>query len=413
MRNCDVAIVGGGIVGLACAYELSLRHPRLKVAVLEKEKALAAHQTGHNSGVIHSGIYYKPGSLKAKNCRHGKVRMEAFCRDHGIKFDTCGKVIVAVAEEDLGPLQMIFERGRANGVECELIDKGRLKELEPEAAGIKAIHVPEAGIVDYKEVCEKFADLVRDNGGEIVTGARVTGVDHQAGALHLDTDAGEVRAKYVINCAGLHCDRVARLTGQRPKVKIVPFRGEYFELRPHARKLVNNLIYPTPDPQFPFLGVHFTRSIHADEHGHQIECGPNAVPAAAREGYTLTSFNARDFAETLLYPAFWKMSLQHWRMGSGELWRSASKGAFVKALQRLLPAITADDLEPAPAGVRAQALGPDGKLLDDFAVQTGERVVNVLNAPSPAATASLSIAEHIVGLLEEQLDKPAARAAVA
>jgi L-2-hydroxyglutarate oxidase len=406
MRSCDVAIIGGGIVGLAAAREILTRRPDLSVIVLEKEPTVAAHQTGHNSGVLHSGIYYKPGSLKAINCRRGKALMEAFCREHGVPFEICGKVIVAVREADRGPLGMIFERGRANGVTCERIDGGRLRELEPEAAGVEAIHVPEAGIVDYAAVCQALARLIGGAGGVVMLNAAVQEIDREADALHVATTGGEVRAKFLVNCAGLHSDRVAKLTGQRPRVKIVPFRGEYFTLRPEARRLVNHLIYPTPDPAFPFLGVHFTRMIHADAHGSLVECGPNAVPAAKREGYRRTSLDPRDFAETLTYPAFWKMAARHWRMGAGELWRSASKRAFVRALQRLVPAIRGEHLEPAPAGVRAQALGPDGKLLDDFAVQTGHRVVNVLNAPSPAATASLSIAEHIADKLGEQLDRP-------
>ena len=333
--------------------------------------------------------------------------METFCDAEGIDWEKCGKVIVAVGEEDLEPLQTIYDRGQQNGVECAMIDKARLKELEPHAAGIKAIHVPESGIVDYGQVCLRFAERTREAGSDVLTGAGVNDIQTTGyyGDTALDTDAGEVRAKYLINCAGLHSDRVCRLTGQRPPVKIIPFRGEYFELRPHARKLVNNLIYPTPDPAFPFLGVHFTRMIHADRHGPQIECGPNAVLAFRREGYHRTSLHLGDLAEVLTHKSFWQMSLKFWRTGLGEMWRSASKGAFVKALQRLLPEIQAADLEPAPAGVRAQALGPNGKLLDDFSVQATDRVINVLNAPSPAATASLSVAEHIAGLLEERMDR--------
>ncbi|MEM6315158.1 MAG: L-2-hydroxyglutarate oxidase, partial [Planctomycetota bacterium] len=347
---------------------------------------------------------------KATNCRHGKKLMEQFCADYGIEYDLCGKVVVAVEEADLEPLQTIFERGQANGVDCAMIDKDRLKELEPEAAGIKAIHVPESGIVDYTEVCLKFAELVEEGNGTVMLGAEVEDVNRRDFGLRIETTAGGVNAKYLINCSGLHSDRVCKLTGQKPPVKIVPFRGEYYELKPHARKLVKNLIYPTPDPAFPFLGVHFTRMIHADEHGHQVECGPNAVLAFKREGYHRTSLNPRDLAETLSYPAFWKMAAKFWKTGMGEMWRSASKAAFVKALQRLLPAIKADDLVAAPAGVRAQALAPDGKLLDDFSVQQADRIINVLNAPSPAATASLSIAEHLVGLLEAQLEPAAVTA---
>ena len=398
----DIAIVGGGIVGLATAYTLSQRHPDKTVVVLEKEDVVAKHQTGHNSGVLHSGIYYKPGSLKATNCRRGKMLMEQFCDEQGIAYDTCGKVIVAIDKADLEPMEMILKRGKENGVNCEKISVERLKELEPHCAGVSAIHVPESGIVDYKEVCEKFADLLRDAGGEVMTGAAVSDIERDGDTLVCQTPRGDVRSRYLINCAGLHSDRVTKLTGQKPPVKIVPFRGEYFELKPHARNLVKNLIYPTPDPAFPFLGVHFTRMIHADQHGHHVECGPNAVLAYQREGYTKLGINFKDLAETLTYPAFWKMSLKYWKTGVGEMWRSVSKGAFVKALQRLLPEITADDLEEAPAGVRAQALAPDGKLLDDFAIAEGDRIVNVLNAPSPAATASLAVAEHIADRLAKQ-----------
>ncbi|MEL7238287.1 MAG: L-2-hydroxyglutarate oxidase [Planctomycetota bacterium] len=398
----DITVVGGGIVGLATAYTLSQRHPDRRVVVLEKESVVAKHQTGHNSGVIHSGIYYKPGSLKATNCRRGKMLMEQFCADQGIAYDTCGKVIVAIDEADLGPMEMILGRGKENGVNCTKIGVERLKELEPNCAGVAAIHVPESGIVYYTEVCQRLAQLVEEAGGSIMTGAGVQDIVRDGDTLVCETGRGEVRSRYLVNCAGLHSDRVTKLTGQKPPVKIVPFRGEYFELKPHARSLVKNLIYPTPDPAFPFLGVHFTRMIHADEHGHHVECGPNAVLAYKREGYSKLGLSPRDLAETLTYPAFWKMSLKYWKTGVGEMWRSVSKAAFVKALQRLLPAITADDLEPAPAGVRAQALAPDGKLLDDFALAEGDRVVNVLNAPSPAATASLAIAEHIADRLATQ-----------
>ena len=398
----DVAIVGGGIVGLATAYQLTRQHPGRKIVVLEKEQTLAKHQTGHNSGVLHSGIYYKPGSLKATNCRHGKALMEAFCRDQGIDHEICGKVIVAVGEADLGPLDTIYDRGQKNGVACEMISQERLRELEPHAAGIKAIHVPEAGIVNYKQVSDRMGQLIREAGGEVKTGAGVMDIHQEADGLTIATAAGDVKARYLINCGGLHSDRITKLTGQKPPAKIVPFRGEYYELRPEARHFCKNLIYPTPDPAFPFLGVHFTRMITKDAHGYHVECGPNAVLAFRREGYHRTSLHLGDLAETLTYPGFWKMAGKYWKTGMGEMWRSVSKGAFVKALQRLLPEIRAEHLEPAPAGVRAQALSPDGKMVDDFTIAEGERVVNVLNAPSPAATASLAIGEHIVGLVAKR-----------
>ncbi len=394
LKHTDVAIVGGGIVGLATAYNLLQRHPGRRVVVLEKEARVAEHQTGHNSGVLHSGIYYKPGSLKAINCREGKKAMERFCADHGIAHDICGKVIVATSESELPALQNIYERGQANGVVCEMIGRERLLELEPHVAGIKALHVPEAGIVNYRQVCEKLAELIREAGGEIVFNARVTAMNHRASTVVLPTTADPVEASYVVNCAGLYCDRVCRYSGQDPQSKIVPFRGEYFEVLPEAKHLVRNLIYPVPDPAFPFLGVHFTRMIN----GH-LECGPNAVLALAREGYTKTTIDIAELAESLTYPGFLRLAAKFWRVGMGEVWRSLSKAAFVRALQKLVPAIRAEHLEAAPAGVRAQALKPDGSMVDDFLIREGERVVNVCNAPSPAATASLNIGRLVVDKL--------------
>jgi L-2-hydroxyglutarate oxidase len=390
MKSFDIAIVGGGIVGLATAYQLGVRFPGRKILILEKESGVAKHQTGRNSGVLHSGIYYKPGSLKATNCREGKKAMEAFCEAEGVAYELCGKVIVAVDESELGALETIFERGRQNGVKCEKISAGRLREIEPHVAGIAAIHVPETGIVDYVGVCEKLAARIQERGGEIVFGAKVLKVDVRGESVVLETSVGAFEAKHAINCAGLHSDRVASLTGQKPEVKIVPFRGEYFELKPEAEHLCRHLIYPTPDPAFPFLGVHFTRMVLGG-----VECGPNAVLAFAREGYSKTHVNPYDLAESLTYPGFIKMALKHWRMGAGEMWRSASKAAFVKALQRLVPEIKAEHLHAAPAGVRAQAVGRDGKMVDDFLIQTNGRVINVLNSPSPAATAALNIGEMI------------------
>jgi L-2-hydroxyglutarate oxidase len=390
----DLAVVGGGIVGLATAYRFTQRFPGRRVVVLEKEDRVAEHQTGHNSGVLHSGIYYKPGSLKAVNCRAGKLAMERFCAEEGIAHDICGKVIVAVDDGDLPALQRIYDRGVANGVRCELIDASRLAELEPYARGVKAIHVPEAGIVNYRQVCERLAVKVRLAGGDVVFGARVTAVHHAPSGVTAVTPKGAFTAKQLVNCGGLHSDRVARLTGQNPGAKIIPFRGEYFELKPSAHKLCRNLIYPTPDPRFPFLGVHFTRMIDGS-----VECGPNAVLAFGREGYRFFALNPRDLLETLAYPGFVRMALQHWKMGLGEMWRSLNKAAFVRALQRLVPDVRADDLLPAPAGIRAQAVANDGSLVDDFLIQEADRVVNVCNAPSPAATAALQVGATIVDRL--------------
>lgn len=395
----DVVVIGAGIVGLATAYRLQQRYPDFRVVVLEKETSVAKHQTGHNSGVLHSGIYYKPGSLKAQNCRAGKAAMEAFCAEHSIDYEICGKVIIALDESELPAMQTIYERGQENGVKCELIDKARLNELEPHAAGIAAIHVPEAGIVNYGQVCEQLATLIRAAGGELVLGARVTGFRDTADEKVVLSTAGDYPARWVVNCAGLYCDRVTRMSGTKPDAKIVPFRGEYFELKPEKFHLCKNLIYPVPDPSFPFLGVHFTRMIEGG-----VECGPNAVLAFAREGYTKSAIHLGELFESLTYGGFLRLALKYWRTGCGEMWRSFSKKAFVKALQRLMPEIQVDDMEAAPAGVRAQALTPQGALVDDFLIQDSERVVNVGNAPSPGATASLNIGNYIVDRLATRWD---------
>jgi L-2-hydroxyglutarate oxidase len=391
MQPTDVAIIGGGVVGLATAYQLVQRYPERSVIVLEKESAVAQHQTGHNSGVLHSGIYYKPGSLKAVNCREGKKAMEQFCAQHGIDYDICGKVIVAVADEEIPRLERILERGQQNGVACEMIDAGRLRELEPHAAGVQAIWVPEAGIVNYGQVCRKLAELIQQSGGRVETGAAVTAMGNDADGVVLTTLKGEFKAKQVVNCAGLHCDRVTKLGGQKPAAKIIPFRGEYYKLKPEVYHLCRNLIYPVPDPSFPFLGVHFTRMIEGG-----VECGPNAVLAFAREGYRKTDVNLRDLGEAITYPGFLKLAARYWRTGAGEMWRSVSKAAFVRALQRLVPEIRAEHLTPGPAGVRAQAVAPDGQMVDDFLILDGERIINVNNAPSPAATSSLNVGRLIV-----------------
>jgi L-2-hydroxyglutarate oxidase len=390
----DLIVIGGGIVGLATADRFLERMPGRNILLLEKEQQLAAHQTGRNSGVLHSGIYYKPGSLKAVNCREGKRAMEQFCRDEGVPFEICGKVIVATDESELPRLADIFARGQANGVRCEEIGPERLRELEPHAAGIAAIHVPEAGIVNYATVCDRLADRIRQGGGEIKLGARVTGFRSDADEIAVETTAGTFVARQAVNCAGLHCDRVARLSGSKPDVQIVPFRGEYFKLRPEAEHLCRTLIYPVPDPAFPFLGVHFTKMIDGG-----VECGPNAVLAFSREGYTKLRVNLRDLVGSLTYPGFLRLAAKYWRTGAGEMWRSVSKRAFVRALSRLVPEIRAEHLDPAPAGVRAQALARDGSMVDDFLIDEGDRIVNVLNAPSPAATSSLRIAGLIVDRL--------------
>ena len=398
MHRVDVAIIGGGIVGLATAYRLLDRFPDLSVAVLEKEDRVAAHQSGHNSGVLHSGIYYPPGSLRATNCREGKLAMQEFCEREGVPYDVCGKVIVAVDASEIPRLEKIYERGQANGVACEVIEPERLAELEPHARGVKAIHVPEAGIVDYPGVCERLAARIQERGGEILLSALVNRVVRSDDEIVVQSHRGDIHCRYLVTCAGLQADRVTKLTGETPAAKIVPFRGEYFKLEAAAEHLCRNLIYPVPDPSFPFLGVHFTRMIRGG-----VECGPNAVLAFAREGYTKLKFNPFDLAESLTYGGFLRMAAKYWRTGAGEMWRSVSKAAFVKALQRLVPEIRADHLVSAPAGVRAQALGPNGELLDDFVIQASDRIINVGNAPSPAATASLNIGRLIVDRLAERM----------
>ena len=398
MALFDAAIIGGGIVGLATAWQLTRLKPDWKVVVIEKESTLAFHQTGRNSGVIHSGIYYRPGSLRARNCREGKLLLEQFCMEHQVAWKRTGKVIVATQESQLPQLQTIYERGQQNGVDCQLIDRSRLLEVEPHCAGIRAIHVPESGIVDYPGVCQKLAELLRASGAEIFLNARVESMEQRTDSVRVNTSAGIVDARQVINCAGLHSDRVARQSGLPMKELIVPFRGEYFELKPAAEYLCRTLIYPVPDPRFPFLGVHFTRMVHGG-----VECGPNAVFAMAREGYDWGTMNARDLWESLTYPGFWRLAAKNWKTGLGEVWRSLSKAAFVKALQQLVPEIRSEHLEAAPAGVRAQALGLDGKLVDDFVILRHERVVNVCNAPSPAATASLNIGKHVAELMTGSL----------
>jgi len=397
MKAPDVLIIGGGIIGLASAYNLIKLYPRKRVTILEKEQVLAAHQSGRNSGVLHAGIYYRPGSLKAINCRTGKAAMEEFCAQEGINYKTCGKVIVAVNADELAALQSIYDRGQANGVKCELIERSRLLELEPHAAGIKAIHVPETGIVDFGQVCSRLAQFIRGKGHQILTGVKVTGLSEKSGEAIVETTNGDFHPRYIINCAGLHSDRIAAMNAKPLLSKIIPFRGEYYKLKPEAEKFCNTLIYPVPDPRFPFLGVHFTRKISGE-----VKCGPNAVLAFAREGYLKSDINLQDLIESLTYPGFAKIAAKYWRTGIWEIWRSISKDAFVKALRRLVPEVTADHLIPYPSGIRAQVVTTDGQLLDDFAFLESSRVINVINAPSPGATASLSIGKVVVERLAQR-----------
>lgn len=389
--QCDVAVIGAGIVGLASTLALLERNPRLRVTVLEKEDQVGTHQTGHNSGVIHSGIYYKPGSYKARLCVEGARLMTAFCQEHNIPYELCGKVIVATSEEELPRLQTLFERGTANGVPgLELIGPERLREIEPHSAGIKAIWSPATGIVDFGQVARTMAQLLRERGVELMTGARVEGIVETPDGLVLQTPRAEVHARHLINCAGLYCDVLARQAGIRPDLQIIPFRGEYVFLRPERQGLVKGLIYPVPDPRFPFLGVHFTRTIHG-----QVEAGPNAVLAFAREGYSKGRIHWGELASTLRYPGLWAMARKYWRTGLYEFYRSFSRRALVRSLQRLVPEVTLEDLTGGTAGVRAQAVTPDGSLVDDFHILESARAIHVLNAPSPAATASLAIGRHI------------------
>jgi len=388
----DVGIIGGGIVGLATAHELTRRYPGQGVIVLEKERALAQHQTGHNSGVIHSGVYYKPGSAKARTCIRGAALLRQFCDESGVRYEECGKIIVARNEAELPMLDELHRRGNANGVpRLTLLSGGQLRDIEPHAAGLRALHVPTAAIVDYRKVAEALAARITAAGGVIKTAAAVRAVCETASEVVLETDSGTVRVRHYIACAGLQSDRVAGLAGSRPEARIIPFRGEYFELVPEKHHLVRGLIYPVPDPRFPFLGAHFTRVID-----NGVEAGPNAVLALAREGYRKLDINLRDLGDTLAYSGFWKLIARHWRTAAGEVFRSLSKRAFAKELATLVPEITANDLVAAPSGIRAQALFSDGQLVDDFLMVEKGRSLHVCNAPSPAATASLAIADEIV-----------------
>jgi (S)-2-hydroxyglutarate dehydrogenase len=393
MRRYDVAIVGGGIVGLATAMLLLEKHPHLKVAILEKEDRIATHQSGHNSGVLHSGIYYKPGSLKARLCVRGKEALLRFCNEHAIPYKMCGKVIVALNEDELPRLNDLYQRGLTNGVPgVEMIGPERLRELEPHAAGIKAIYSPNTGVIDYVQVAETYARLVREKGGVILTGHEVTGII-KGSPVVLESTGGDMETDYLITCAGLQSDRLARKTGAPDNLRIVPFRGDYYTLKPEKAYLCNSLIYPVPDPAFPFLGVHFT--IRMDG---QVWAGPNAVLAFAREGYSRFQFNAGDLLEVLSYRGFHHLARKYWKMGMAEMYRDYSKPAFVAAMRAYVPEVTGDDVTFGPSGVRAQAMASDGSLVDDFSILNARNIIHLRNAPSPAATSSLAIGETIVAV---------------
>lgn len=397
MPTSDIAVIGAGIVGLATAYQLAKLDPSLSIVIIDKETGPAGHQTGRNSGVLHSGIYYKPGSLKATLCHAGRTSMVQFCQAERISHDVCGKVIVALNEADLERLTALEERARQNGIRASRVSLGELHELEPHAAGLGALHLPDTGIVDYRAVCDRYIEHVvnrpvpSSGKGTVMYSTRVKGATYKGGSVVLHTTAGDIAAGRAVNCAGLQSDRVARMLGQEPRVRVVPFKGEYYELVPEARKLVRNLIYPVPDPAFPFLGVHFTRMVSG-----AVECGPNAVLALGREAYEPWRPNVRDLTSTFFAtPGFWSFARKHWRMSLGEIGRSLSKPAFVRALQRLIPDIQPHHLVPAEAGIRAQAMASDGKLVDDFVFEQSGSVLSVCNAPSPAATASLEIGKVV------------------
>ncbi len=397
----DVAVIGGGIVGLATAMTLARRKP-MSIVVLEAEGRLASHQTGHNSGVIHSGLYYKPGSLKAKNCVEGRLAMYAFCEKYNIPHERCGKVVVATRPEELPQLDKLMERGEANSLEgMRRLTAEEIREYEPHASGIAGLHVPQTGIVDYLAVSYKYAEILREHGGEIFSGARVTGFEKMPAEYILKTNLGDVSCRSLINCGGLQSDRIARMCGVDPKLQIVPFRGEYYEVVYQREGLICNLLYPVPDPEFPFLGVHFTRMIQGG-----VEAGPNAVLAFKREGYRMTSLSIRDLWTYGTYLGFWRMAFKYWRTAIPEFYRSLYKRAFVQALQGLVPDLKEEDVFRSGSGVRAQALDPDGKLVDDFRIVEADHMIHVLNAPSPAATASLSIGKSIAEMAAKNFDLP-------
>jgi L-2-hydroxyglutarate oxidase len=394
-RQADLLIIGAGIVGLATALEFTRRFPDKLLLVVEKEDRVATHQTGHNSGVIHSGIYYRSGSLKARNCVAGCASMKRFCAAHEIPYEGCGKLVVATSPDEVPRLHQLHQRGIANGVEgLRMLNRDEFRELEPQAEGISALHVPTTGIVDYKLVAAKYAELIQEAGGEIILRARVTGLREDGDANLVETTAGAFRARHVINCAGLYSDVLTRLAGCKTDLEIIPFRGEYYEVRPERRHLVRNPIYPVPDPRFPFLGVHFTRHIDGS-----VEAGPNALLALRREGYIASDVDLAETVAMLRWPGFWKMARKYWRMGAAEQYRAWIKSAFTRALQRMVPELTEDDLTSGGCGVRAQAVDRNGNLLDDFSFVHSKRMIHVCNVPSPAATASLEIGREVVDML--------------
>jgi len=388
----DIVVIGGGVVGLAVGREITRRFPRMRVTVLEKEARVGSHQSGHNSGVIHSGVYYKPGSIKARTCVEGAAAMVEFCREHGVAYAICGKVIVATSQQEEPRLRDLLERGRANGVGgLRMLGREELREIEPHATGVAALHVPGTGVTDYAKVCAKYAELIVSQGGVVQTSIKVIGVRARDGETVLETTGGAIAAGAVINCAGLFSDRISRMAGERPEVQIVPFRGEYYDLVPERAELVKALIYPVPDPRFPFLGVHFTRRIHGG-----VDAGPNAIFAFKREGYRSGDFSLRDTVEALTFPGFWRVAATHWRMGKDEAQRSVSKASFVAGLQRLVPEVRAEDLVPGGSGVRAQAIHRSGALVDDFQFSQTKNMLHLYNVPSPAATASIAIGRTVV-----------------
>jgi L-2-hydroxyglutarate oxidase len=396
-QRFDVVVIGGGIVGLATALQFGRVFPKLRLLLVEKEDRVARHQSGHNSGVIHSGIYYKPGSLKAKLCVEGAASMVAFCREHAIPVEICGKIIVATSAEEIPRLQGLLERGQANGITgLKLLDKAQAREIEPHCGGIGWLHVPSTGITDYVAVCQKYAELIATQAGTLSTMTEVTGIARSNGETVIETTRGSLGTKYVINCAGLHSDRISRLAGEKTDVMIVPFRGEYYDLVADREHLVRGLIYPVPDLRFPFLGVHFTRRVAGG-----VDAGPNAVLAFKREGYRRTDFSLQDAAATFAYSGFWHMAARYWRSGAAEFYRSFHKPAFVRALQTLLPEIGSADLVADGSGVRATAVARDGSLLDDFQFMCSQNMLHLWNVVSPAATASLPIGREIVRMARQ------------